>query len=120
MDSATFEDIIENFMREEVKLLELKGYEYSEGVDRLQNFREIADFLGMELHQVALVYMLKHISSIQIAAKNDSILNKWYWSKGTEEGMKQRVADARNYLLLFAACVEDKLLREDYHEKEED
>ena len=31
------------------------------------------------------------------------------------EGLKQRIADARNYLLLLAACIEEEIRKEEHN-----
>ena len=101
-----FEKLCSEFMEEESRLMDWKAGEYSDGEDRLQNFREIADFMDCKKSEVALMYLLKHIQSIKNAVKEDKV--KWHWQSTEGEGTKQRVADSRNYLLLLAACLAEE------------
>ncbi|HHV98584.1 MAG TPA: hypothetical protein GXX36_03265 [Clostridiaceae bacterium] len=106
MTPEQFENLREEFMEHEAKILDWKRGEYSPNEDRLQNFREVADFLDRRPSEVALTYLLKHIQSIALAVRS----GKYSWSWNTEggEGLKQRIADARNYLLLLAACLDEE------------
>lgn len=101
-----FNELCEEFTKQEEALLDWKAEEYSEGVDRLQNFREIADFTGTNNSSVALLYLLKHIQSISLAVRTNKYI--WKWETESYEGLKQRIADARNYLLLLAACLDEE------------
>jgi hypothetical protein len=102
-----FEDLVKEFEEEEAKILLHKRSEYSDKEDRLQNFHQQAIIQGVEPAGIALTYLLKHILSI---AKAVSVGNQpWVWTtKEGHEGLKQRFADARNYLLLLAACVDEE------------
>jgi len=106
MTPEQFENLRDEFMVQEARILDWKRNEYSPGADALQNFREIADFLGQRPSEVALAYLLKHIQSISLAVKTGQYT--WDWQTDGSEGLKQRIADARNYLLLLAACFEDQ------------
>jgi len=101
-----FEILREEFLSHEAKILDWKRGEYSPDEDRLQNFREVAGFLDQRLAEVALSYLLKHIQSIALAVRTGKYA--WAWEKEGGEGLKQRIADARNYLLLLAACLEEE------------
>ena len=106
MTNEHFEEIREEFLEHESKILDWKRGEYSSNDDRLQNFREIATFLGQRPAEVALTYLMKHIQSIALAVRTGSY--NWTWNTEGGEGLKQRFADARNYLLLLAACLEEE------------
>lgn len=109
MINQEFENLREEFLSKEAELLEWKGQEYGSNYDRLLNFKEISKFVGLNEADVCLLYLLKHVQSITLAIKDDKYRKKWYWKdeKGNE-GLKQRIADARNYLLLLAACIEEE------------
>jgi hypothetical protein len=47
---------------------------------------------------------MKHVQSIALAVRTGKYA--WAWETEGGEGLKQRIADARNYLLLLAACLE--------------
>ncbi len=110
MNNEQFENLRESFLSKEAELLERKGGEYGSYCDRLLNFKEIANFVGLDGTAICLLYLLKHIQSITSSIKNNKHSDKWFWcdEKGNE-GLKQRIADARNYLLLLAACIEEEL-----------
>ena len=106
-----FEVLCEEFADHEVHLLAWKRNEYASGEDRLQNFREVAGFLGQKPAEVALVYLLKHVQSIALSVRTGKYA--WKWETEGGEGLKQRIADARNYLLLLAACLEAEMEAKD-------
>ena len=101
-----FHQLVEEFAERENRILGWKAGEYSDGTDRLQNFREIAVIEGREPVDVALTLLLKHIQSIAHHVKIRKFA-VWAWQTESGEGLKQRFADARNYLLLLAACVDE-------------
>jgi hypothetical protein len=107
MTPERFEELKDEFHEKEALILEYKQYDYSEHDDRLQNFREVAAFMGMRPAEVALTYLLKHIQAISIAVKTGEYVWAWETNRGGE-GLKQRIADGRNYLLLLAACLEEE------------
>ena len=116
-DSVTperFESLRDDFLIHEARIIDHKRGEYSSGNDRLQNFREVAEFMGQRPSEVALAYLLKHIQSIVLAVRTGKY--SWSWHTDHGEGLKQRIADARNYLLLLAACLEE----ENEHVREEE
>ena len=85
-----------------------KRGEYSPNADRLQNFREVAAFLGQRPSQVAMTYLLKHVQSLNEAVRNGCYAWCWQREDGSE-GLKQRVADIINYAYLLAACIDEEV-----------
>lgn len=106
MTLESFENLREEFLEHEAGILEWKRGEYAPNDDRLQNFREVAAFLNKRPAEVALTYLMKHIQSITLAVRTGSY--NWTWNTEGGEGLKQRIVDARNYLLLLAACLEEE------------
>jgi len=109
--SERFKELFAEFTDKEDTILAWKAGEYSSGDDRLQNFREIANFIGdkpvtVTPSFVALIYMLKHVQSIKNAVISGNV--KWAWETEGGEGLKQRLADSRNYLLLLATCIDEE------------
>lgn len=100
-----FEILREEFLTHEARILDWKRGEYSPDEDRLLNFRQVAEFEGRTPAEVALTWLLKHIQSITLAVRSADYA--WAWETEGGEGLKQRIADARNYLLLLAACLEE-------------
>ena len=111
MTPERFNAIFAEFTDKEDTILAWKRGEYSSGDDRLQNFREIAALTGTSMSQVALTYLLKHVQSIKNAVMTSCV--NWCWEDEGGEGMKQRIADSRNYLLLLAACLDEESEDED-------
>jgi hypothetical protein len=106
MTPERFESLQKEFVAHEARILNWKRGEYSSNEDRLQNFREVAAFMGLRPAEVALTYLMKHIQSITLAVRYGKY--SWTWTTEGGEGLKQRIADARNYLLLLAACLEEE------------
>jgi len=106
MKAEQFENLRDEFLVHEAKILDWKRGEYSPDEDRLLNFRQVAEFMGQRPSEVALAYLLKHIQSIALAVRSGKYA--WTWNTEGGEGLKQRIADARNYLLLLAACLEEE------------
>ncbi len=102
-----FNELVAEFLEKEEKILGWKRGEYAAGEDRLENFRTVGEFVKQRPAEVALCYLMKHIQSIGVAVETGNF--KWIWhDKEGNEGMKQRLADARNYLLLLGACLEQE------------
>jgi hypothetical protein len=83
----------------------LNEYSSSSNDDCLQNFRDVATFLNCRMEVVALFYLMKHIQSIAQAVKENRYV--WEWQTPSGEGLKQRLGDVRNYILLLAACLDE-------------
>lgn len=107
--AAQFMELRDEFNKREVRLIGLKKEEYATDDDRILNFRQIAAFEGRTISQTTTTCFLKHIESITRAVQNDDF-SKWCWvTPEGSEGLKQRFADARLYLLLLAACIEESV-----------
>lgn len=110
-----FHALVGEFRQQESKLsgldngLGVKGGQYDSEQDRLRNFREVALFEGRRPAEVALTYLLKHIQSISHFVRSGVQTEAaWEWDVNGTEGNKQKIADARNYLLLLAACLDEE------------
>ncbi|MBS3885601.1 MAG: hypothetical protein KGZ56_00930 [Dethiobacter sp.] len=101
-----FAALVNEFQEQEDKILNWKAGEYTQGVDRIQNFRQVAQWMQQKPSEVALCYLMKHVQSITIAVYTGKFA--WAWETPGGEGLKQRVADIRNYLLLLAACLDEE------------
>lgn len=106
MTKERFDMLRDEFLEKEAQILYAKQDQYSSGNDALQNFREVADFLGQRPSEVALTYLMKHVQSISLAVRTRQYA--WDWNTKEGEGLKQRIVDARNYLLFLAACLEEE------------
>jgi len=115
MNPKQFNSLIGEFKDKEQQILDWKAGEYSDDTDRLQNFREIAEFMGdkpvkITPEMLAFLYAMKHIQSIKNALVEGKV--NWCWEDENGEGTKQRLADIRNYMLLLAACLEEETRRQ--------
>ena len=90
---AVFDDLRE--------LLSRKEKEYSQGVDRLDQFKKGAMMTNRPSHQVLAGFMLKHTTSIydMIQQENTNTFSMDKWN--------QKIYDHINYLLLLLGIVEE-------------
>lgn len=77
-----------------------KGNEYSGLEDTHANFKRLADKLDMPAEKVLMVYMTKHLDSI------DSYIKSGMKNDTLTEPIRGRIIDAINYLSLLAAYIE--------------
>ena len=112
MNKLDFEEFLDGMITNEKVLLGYKREEYARrNADVLINFKQNAAFLKCSPEEVCLTYMMKHIQSISIAI-TDAIRNgeslefEWETASG-QEGLAQRFADARNYMLLLGALISE-------------
>lgn len=108
MTHKEFEQLVREFQEREQKIFHWKSEEYANGEDKLLNFKEIAAFLEQTPSKVCFEFLMKHIQSIKLTVMNERVQGKWDWEIEGGEGLKQRIVDARNYLLLLAACLEEE------------
>ncbi len=103
------ESITDEFLRIEKDLRREKRRNYASDEDPLSNFRVVGEMCGLPPEQVAYVLMLKHIQAIGKPVMDGSWREIWAWeTEGGIEGLKQRIADARAYLLLLAEILEER------------
>lgn len=103
-----FKRLYDEISSEEARIMSWKADAYRKGDDDvLLNFRQVANLTGQRPSQVAMTYLLKHIQTLAIAVKKGEYAWAW-WEEEGGEGLKQRIADARNYLLLLAACIDEE------------
>jgi aryl-alcohol dehydrogenase-like predicted oxidoreductase len=65
MTPQQFENLRDEFLTREARILDWKREEYSPNEDRLQNFREVAALTGLRMTEVALIWLLKHIQKAE-------------------------------------------------------
>jgi len=105
MKTEDFEKLCIEFEEKEAELRALKGKEYATD-DVLSAIYKISLFTGIPASKVCMVLLLKHIQGLSKAVSENNV-KSWCWEANGVEGLKQRIADARNYLLLLAAYLED-------------
>lgn len=100
--------VVEEFLAKEAPLRLAKRRDYASDEDPLANFKVVGSMSGLKPEQVAYVYTLKHIQAIGKAVMEGSWRESWSWeTTGGREGLKQRIADARAYLLLLAEVLDE-------------
>lgn len=88
-----------------------KKVEYSPGEDRLQDFRDVAEFFGdkpvvITPAVVAMIQLLKHVANLKNVVSGGQF--EWAWTKENGgEGTKQRIADIRNLSLFVGAALDE-------------
>jgi hypothetical protein len=107
-----FEALYKEFTEHERAILGFKRSEYADPQgDVLRNFREVSALLDQADTQYCLTLLAKHfqgiVNAVLRASKGGKIDWRWQDNQG-QEAFKQRIADTRNYLLLLAACIEDR------------
>lgn len=106
MITEDFTKLKQEFDDYENMLLEVKKSEYANDLDRLINFKEASQMIKLMPEHYCLALVMKHIHAIRTAILDGEYA--WCWRNEFGEGLKQRIADARNYLLLLAALLEEK------------
>lgn len=96
-----FNELQANLHTQVLSMTTTKGKEYANSdVDRLANFKEVAKEIGITPKQVLLVYLKKHMRSIESYVKNDRTYSN--------EKIEGRIIDAILYLELLAALIADE------------
>jgi hypothetical protein len=109
MNRQRFEEIWRAFVAKEMPLMISKGADYSNNEEALQNFKDAADFLGTTTPEIAITYLMKHLSAIKNMLGSPPSALAWTINRDgvMVEGPLQKISDARNYLAIFAMCLED-------------
>lgn len=112
MDEYIREDLnclIREFQTQERLMHDLKQEEYVRtDVNCFANFDAVAGFMNVLPEQVCMIYLMKHIQSLQNAISAGRYEFVWAQEGTGVEGLKQRIADVRNYLLLLAGILDRK------------
>ena len=95
-----FEKILNTMIAEEKEIGATKAQEYANSDDRLANFRRLAKELDLTPEKVLWVYLKKHLDSIAYYIKAGCVKS--------DEPIESRIKDARVYLSLLRAMVEER------------
>ncbi len=98
MSDDQFRDFLEQFQEDMNSLLRTKGTDYTVTSDRLDNFKRVAEAVGVTPMQIWAVYFTKHV----IAACNFARTGKL-----ESEPIRSRFLDIANYAVLGAALAEE-------------
>lgn len=108
MSPKDFNLLLGKFIDDEVNILASKGQDYTDNgegnvdEDRLFNFKEVGKRFGISPLLVWGIYWTKHNNAIEKFIRTGTVAS---------EPIEERIKDARNYLALGAALIED--LREE-------
>lgn len=84
----------------ELVINDTKGEEYAIGnEDALNNFKQVAEMIGVTPLQVCLVYTYKHFCAIASHAKRGEVLS---------EPIEGRIVDLRLFAALYLALVQEE------------
>lgn len=101
MTRTEFVELRDQLLEEEDFIMKSKGADYTKSgldIDCLSNFKEGALF-GLTPLQTAGVFTKKHIDSIYNYIKTGG--------QSESEPIRERIKDARNYLLFILALIEE-------------
>ncbi len=108
MNQNEFKNLYVEMKGREQMLLGFKRGEYAkDDKDVLINFKQVGVVSQQSPEQVCMTYLLKHIQSIAMAVRHDQGIKFEWDKKDGGEGLAQRFADARNYLVLLAGLIID-------------
>lgn len=94
MTFEEFDKIKARFQELENKISDTKGKEYSNGEDRLANFKRMAKKRNISPIKAAAILLDKHLDAIDFVIDG---------KKELSESFEQRILDARVYLMLIYA-----------------
>lgn len=98
MTPQEFENVLEIQIERCRSVLSAKGADYTDGKDRLFNFKQLAELLGIDPKVVWATYWLKHVLAIA---------NFCSCGKVESEPIAGRIDDAINYLFLLKGLIEE-------------
>ena len=100
--------ILENCIKKMKEVLSAKNKEYSDGEDRLANFRRSGGLQGICPEKALIGMWSKHVVSIIELAK-------WAETEDprlTEKIVDEKIIDAMNYLVLLRALLAERIVPE--------
>ena len=105
MTFQEFDEFQNRLIEQVVEMKNTKGKEYANSESRFANFDRLAVRLNIKPTAVALVYLTKHLDSIESYIKNGQTYST--------ESIQGRIVDAITYLTLIAGMIEEDLLIQD-------
>ena len=102
-----FDQVKQEFDEHDNALLNVKRSEYADDEDVLVNFKEVARMVNLTPEKYCIVLLCKHFHAILRAV--DSGTYKWIWADELGEGLKQRISDLRNFAVLLAALIDERV-----------
>lgn len=100
MTHERFDALTDAFIKECLGTKTTKGADYAEATDRLANFKQNAESLGLTPFQVWAVYCSKHTDSIYKAIKRSPS-----YPKKSGEHLSENIKDVIVYSLLLLGLI---------------
>lgn len=104
MNRKEFDELVQATVASTANLLVLKGAEYTDGKDRLSNFKKESADIGVTPLQLCLVYMNKHYTSVKTYVRKDAEGEQQILS----EPIESRFDDLISYYFLMKALVKEQ------------
>lgn len=99
MTRDEFDELLSMTFSSLAALSDTKGTEYAHDADQLANFKRLGERLGMAPEAVLMVYLTKHLDSIESYIRRPSM--------DLSEPIDGRIDDAILYLCLLKALIHD-------------
>jgi hypothetical protein len=99
MKQEDFEKIQNSIFNEVAAMGASKGQEYASNYDRFSNFKEVAADIGVTPVQVLMVFVTKHIRSLEQYARSGKVFS--------DETTHSRIIDIITYMTLLAGLLID-------------
>ena len=99
-----FDELFQKMVNEEIAIMCSKGKDYTRNSpDKLSNFKEAAQEIGIKPEQVIYTHMKKHWAALTTYIKTGKL---------SGEPIESKILDIRNYLALLRALIEEKKIEE--------
>jgi hypothetical protein len=99
MTQQEFQTIQKQIFDEVLQMCVTKGQEYASNSDRFSNFKEVAKDIGINPVQVLMVFVTKHIRSIEQYVRTGKTLSN--------ETTHSRIIDIITYMTLLEGLIRD-------------
>jgi hypothetical protein len=100
MNFEDFDKLYQKMTEEEMIIGRTKGMEYTDGSDRLDNFKRLGRDLGCSPKMILWIYLRKHIDSLDTYIRTQG-------QQPMSEPIQGRIKDARVYLALLRGLIEE-------------
>lgn len=99
MTNKDFNTLFDETVAACAEITRVKGNDYTDGEDKLYNFKKVAEFVGITPEQVWAVYAAKHFLAIMSYCRDGKV---------ESEPINERLHDLINYAMLLKALVWEK------------
>lgn len=121
MNNTEFYARTEEFFKENLKVMQSKGSEYSGSDDKFANFKRLAKMQGIPAESIWLTYFTKHFDSLVSFIRR---VNQGESVAGIEATLSEpiagRIGDMINYLYILKGMLDEKKEYEVLNKKAEE